>query len=107
MKALNDGMNVGADFATVIRGAGLLSVPANLLATSFDLDNLDEHHFPIVHNASLNRVDYYENNGDTYSFNQKIFDTVLAYCEEMNETSVPVAAKAKSVLIHGRNGDSA
>jgi hypothetical protein len=106
IKAVNDGMNVGADFATVIGGAGLLSVPANLLATSFDLDNLDEHHFPIVRDASFSRADYYENSGDNYSFNQMIFDTVLAYCEGMDETSVPVAAKAKSMLIHGRNEDS-
>ncbi len=79
MKALNDGMNIGADFAAVIGGAGLLSVPANLLVTSFDLDNLEEHNFPIEHDASLSQADYYENNGDNYSFNQTIFDTVLAY----------------------------
>jgi len=95
IQALNDGMNVGADFATVIGGAGLLSVPSNLLATSFDLDNLDEHNFPIEHDASLSRADYFENNGDNYSFNQTIFDTVLAYYDGMNETSIPVAAKAK------------
>lgn len=95
IKALNDGMNVGADFATVIGGAGLLSVPVNLLATSFDLDNLDEHNFPIEHDASLSRADYYETNGDNYSFNQTIFNTVLAFYEGMNETSIPVAAKAK------------
>jgi Peroxidase, family 2 len=51
--AINDGMNVGADFATAIGGAGLLSVPANALATSFDLNNLDEHNFPIEHDASF------------------------------------------------------
>lgn len=97
--ALNDGMNVGADFATVIGGAGLLSVPGNLLATSFGLDNLDEHNFPIEHDASLSRADYYEDNGDNYSFNQSIFDTVLVYYEGMNDTSIPIAAKAKWVLV--------
>jgi hypothetical protein len=99
IKALNDGMNVGADFATVIGGAGLLSVPGNLLATSFDLDNLDEHNFPIEHDASLSRADYYENNRDNFSFNQTIFNTVLAYYDGMNETSIPVAAKAKLALV--------
>lgn len=69
-------MNVGANFATVIGGAGLLSVPANLLAISFDLDNLDEHTFPIEHDASLSRAGCYENNGDNYPFNQ----TILIRC---------------------------
>ncbi|KAE9377062.1 Cloroperoxidase [Stipitochalara longipes BDJ] len=95
IKALNDGMNIGADFATVIGGAGLLSVPANLLATSFDLNDLNEHNFPIEHDASLSRADYYGNNEDNYSFKETIFDTVLAYYDGMNETSIPVAAKAK------------
>lgn len=97
IKACQDGMNVGADFATVIGGAGILSVPNNLLATSFDLDNLDEHNFPIEHDASLSRADYYLNNGDNYDFNQTIFDTVLAYYDGMTETSIPVASAAKSV----------
>lgn len=95
IKALSYGMNVGADFATVIGGAGLLSVPHNPLATSFDLNNLDEHNFPIEHDASLSRADYYLNRGDNYDFNQTIFDTVLAYYNGMASTSIPVAAKAK------------
>jgi hypothetical protein len=88
-------MNVGADFATVIGGAGLLSIPANPLATSFDLANLNEHNFPIEHNARLSRADNYENNGDNYSFNQTIFKSALAYCGGINATSIPVAAEAK------------
>jgi len=92
--ALNDGVNAGADFATVIGGAGLLSVPGNLLATSFDLNNLNEHNFPIEHDASLSREDYYVN-GNNYSFNQTVFDEVLKLYKGMNETSIPVASKAK------------
>lgn len=57
ISALQDGMNVGADFATVIGGAGLLSVSNDLLATSFDLNDLDELNFPIEHDASLSRAD--------------------------------------------------
>jgi hypothetical protein len=98
IQACQDGMNVGADFATVIGGAGILSVPNNPLATSFDLNDLDEHNFPIEHDASLSRGDFYINNGDNYDFNQTIFDTVLAYYNGMNETSIPVASKAKYVL---------
>jgi hypothetical protein len=85
--ALNDGVNVGADFATAIGGAGLLSVPGNLLATSFDLNNLDEHNFPIEHDASLIREDYYVN-GNNYSYNQIVFDEVLKFYDGMNETSI-------------------
>lgn len=88
-------MNVGIDFATVIGSAGLLSVPGKLFATSFDLNNLDEHNFPIEHDASLSRADYNLNNGNNYGFNQTIFDTVLAFYHDMNETNIQVAAKAK------------
>jgi hypothetical protein len=45
--------------------------------------------------VSLSRADYYEHNGDNYSFNQTIFNPVLASYEGMNETCIPVAAKAK------------
>jgi len=95
IKGLKEGMNVGVDFATVIGGAGILSVPNSPLATSFDLDDLDRHNFPIEHDASLSRADFYLNNGDDYSFNQTIFDTVLKYYEGMTETSIPVASAAK------------
>jgi len=37
IKAPNDGMNIGADFAPVLGEASLLSAPANLLATSFHM----------------------------------------------------------------------
>lgn len=95
IKALDYGMNVGADFATVIGAAGILSVPGDLLATSFDLNDIDEHNFPIEHDASLSRADYNLNDGNNYSFNQSIFNTVLAYYDGMENTSIPVAAKAK------------
>lgn len=44
------GMNVGADFTTAIGAAGILSSP-NPLGGSFDLNNLDEHNFPIEHDV--------------------------------------------------------
>lgn len=91
-------MNVGPDFATVIGGAGLLSVPSNPLATSFNLDDLREHNFPIEHDASLSRGDYYVNEGDNYSFDQGIWDTVLGFYRGLNETSIEVASRAKYVL---------
>jgi hypothetical protein len=88
-------MNVGPYFATVIGAVRILSVPNSPLATSFDLNDSDAHNFPIEHDASMSRADRNLNNWDTYSFNQTIFDSVLAYYDGMENTSIPVAAKAK------------
>lgn len=95
IKGLKDGLNVGPDFSTVIGNAGLLSVKGNALAQSFDLNDIDEHNFPIEHDASLSRADFNLNNGDNYSFNQTIFDMVLKYYDGMDKTSIPVASAAK------------
>lgn len=72
-------------------------LPRNLLATSFDLDILDEHNFPIEHDASLSRADYYVDGGDNYGFDQIVFDEVLRFYEGMSETSIEAASKAKWV----------
>jgi hypothetical protein len=95
IQGLQEGLNVGVDFSTAICSVGLLSVRNDPLATSFDLNDIDEHNFPIEHDASLSRTDYYLDNGDNYSFNKTIFNEVLAFYNGMNETSIPVAAKAK------------
>ncbi len=95
IKGLKDGLNVGADFSTVIGTAGLLSVPGNLLADRFTLEDIRKHNFPIEHDASLSRADFYLDGGDNWMFNQSIFDEVLAYYDGMTETSIPVAAAAK------------
>lgn len=92
IKGFKDGMNVGADFTTAIGLLGLQSSP-NPLSTTFDLDNLDQHNFPIEHDGSLSRRDAYF--GDDHSFNQQVFNQVLAYYEGMEETSIPVASKAR------------
>jgi tRNA U34 5-carboxymethylaminomethyl modifying enzyme MnmG/GidA len=55
---------------------------------------LDEHNFPIEHDASLSREDYYVN-GNSFSFNQTVFDEVLKFYDGIDETSIPVASKAK------------
>jgi hypothetical protein len=47
------------------------------LATSFDLNDLDEHNSTIEHDANLPRADYELDNGNNYSFNQSIN---LRYC---------------------------
>ncbi len=53
IQGLQDGINVGPDFAIMIGGTGLLAIAGNALATSFDLSDIDEHNFPIEHDASL------------------------------------------------------
>jgi hypothetical protein len=93
--AIKEGLNIGADFSTVIGALAITSRPNAPLSDSFDLNNLDEHNFPIEHDASLSRADFFLNDGDDYSFNQTIWDTVLAYYDGMENTSIPVAAKAK------------
>ncbi|GAB7363253.1 hypothetical protein MBLNU230_g3535t1 [Neophaeotheca triangularis] len=90
-KGLKDGLNMGDDFTTAIGGAGLLS---NDLPTDgfFDLNMLDQHNFPIEHDASLSRQD--ANLGDNSDFNQQIWDMILAAYEGMDKTSIPVASHA-------------
>ncbi|KAJ8063195.1 hypothetical protein OCU04_008433 [Sclerotinia nivalis] len=74
-------LNVGANFAIAIGGVGLLSVPDNLLATSFNLNNLNKYNFPIEDNVSLSCSNYFSFlNHNNYSFNQTIFDQVLSFC---------------------------
>ncbi|KAK4495842.1 hypothetical protein PRZ48_013110 [Zasmidium cellare] len=89
---LKEGMNVGADFAT---GVGLLALmsPSNPLATSFDMDDLDRHNFPIEHDGSLSRADYYE--GNDHSFNQSKWNQVLAYYAGQENTSIKQASLAR------------
>ncbi|KAH0368592.1 Cloroperoxidase, partial [Aureobasidium melanogenum] len=93
-ECLKKGFNVGADFTLLIGTAGIGSNPNPLESgLYFDLDMLDRHDFLIEHDASLSRAD--ASTGNNYSFNQTIFDTVLAYYSGMNDTSIPVASKAR------------
>lgn len=87
---------MGADFSLFVGAAGIGSNP-NPLSLEFDLDQLDHHDMVIEHDASLSRADV--STGNNYSFNQTIWDTVLAYYDGMNATSIPVAAKAKYMRV--------
>lgn len=94
IQGLSSGLNVGPDFATAIGLAGSLSNPNfNVLAPSFDLDMLDEHNFPIEHDASLSRQDAYF--GNDHSFNQTVWDTVLEYFPNDSTFTIPPAAEAR------------
>jgi hypothetical protein len=91
---LKRGLNVGADFATVVGTAGIGSNPNPLTSgLYFDLDMLDRHDFLIEHDGSLSRAD--ASTGNDYSFNQTIWDTVLAYYTGMANATIPVASKAR------------
>ncbi|OQN99267.1 hypothetical protein B0A48_15116 [Cryoendolithus antarcticus] len=87
------GLNMGVDFTVLIGGAGLLASP-NPLGGSFDLNQLDQHNFPIEHDASLSREDAYF--GNDYSFNQKIWNMVLTVYKGKTTTDIPTAAKVLS-----------
>ncbi|KAK5125344.1 hypothetical protein LTR85_000453 [Meristemomyces frigidus] len=89
---LAQGMNIGADFTIAIGGAGLLSSP-NPLAGSFDLNDLDEHNFPIEHDASLSRQDAYF--GNDYSFYNPNWQMVLSHYAGKTQTDIPTASAAK------------
>lgn len=97
---LAEGMNMGADFTVAIGGAGLLSSP-NPFGGSFDLNDLDQHNFPIEHDASLSRGDAYF--GNDYSFNQTDFNQVLSYYKGMTETDILTSSKARYARVQNSN----
>ena len=99
LQGLAAGMNIGPDFTIAIGGVGLLSSP-NPLGGSFDLNDLDQHNFPIEHDASLSRQDAFF--GDDYSFNQGIFNQVLAQYKGSKTTNL----KGASAAIANRTMDS-
>ena len=63
------------------------------MSTTFNLNNLDEHNFPIEHDASLSRLDAHF--GNDYSFNQGIFNQVLKFYNGMTTATIPIASKAR------------
>lgn len=89
-------MNIGAEFSLVVGTAGIGSNP-DPLALSFDLDMLDRYDVVIKHDAPRSRAD--GSTGDDYSFNQTIWDAVLAYYKGMTNAAIPIAAKAKYDLM--------
>lgn len=88
------GMNIGPDFSIAIGAVGLQSSP-NPLGGSFDLNDLDQHNFPIEHDASLSRQDAYF--GNDYSFSQMIWNMFLNTYSGKTQTDIPTAAKELSV----------
>jgi len=89
---LQAALGIGADFTTAIGTAALASSPYPLKG-SFDLNDLDQHNFPIEHDASLSRADAFY--GNDYSFNSTYFDQVLSYFGNATTTNISSASMAK------------
>lgn len=89
LQGLSAGLNMGADFTVAIGGAGLLS--SDVVSGAFDLDDLDQHNFPIEHDASLSREDAYF--GDDHSFYNPYWQDVLSFFKR-GKTALLPAAKA-------------
>jgi hypothetical protein len=53
LKGLAEGLNMGADFTVAIGGADLSS--PDPLSGSFDVSDLNQHNFPIEHDANMSR----------------------------------------------------
>jgi hypothetical protein len=83
---------VGADFASSVGALALMS-NANPLSTTFNLGDLKEHNYPIEHDGSLSRADYYS--GNDYSFNMAKWQQVLNYYAGATKTSLSAASKAR------------
>nr|ANZ54411.1 heme-thiolate peroxidase HTP7 [Leptoxyphium fumago] len=86
------GLNIGAELTTVLGAVGLLASP-NPFGGAFDLDQLDQHNFPIEHDTSLSRQDAYF--GDDHSFYGPNWQQVLDHYEGASETSITAASNAK------------
>lgn len=94
LEGLAASMNIGADFTILIGAVGLLS-SANPLGGSFTLSDLDQHNFPIEHDASISRADAYF--GNDYSFNNRSYDQYFDSFGDATTSSLKSIANAKSI----------
>ena len=92
LKGLAQGLNMGPDFTVAIGGAGLLASP-NPLGGSFDLDDLNQHNFPIEHDASMSRQDAAL--GNLQPFYAPNWNQYIGFFDGKARTDVPTAAEAK------------
>ncbi|EME43728.1 hypothetical protein DOTSEDRAFT_23861 [Dothistroma septosporum NZE10] len=96
-QGLLEGLNVGLDFGLPVAQGATASNP-DPLAGTFNMDQLREHNFPIEHDVSLSRQDFYQ--GDNLHFNQSVFNQVLAFYKGKNSTDIPSAANALWSRVH-------
>ena len=98
LKGLAAGLNIGPDFTVAVGGLAMFSSP-DPLGGSFDLNDLDQHNFPIEHDASLSREDAYF--GNDYSFNSGIWDQTRSFFKNGKTALLPAA-----LAIADRTADS-
>lgn len=91
LKGLAAGLNMGADFTVLIGGLGLLS-SKDIATGAFDLNDLDQHNFPIEHDASLSRKDAFF--GNDHTFYDPIWQQTLSFYNGDDQTSLLPASKA-------------
>jgi hypothetical protein len=91
LKGLSDGLNVGPDFTIAIGSLALAAGKRQLGA--FDLDELQQHNFPIEHDASLSRQDTFFGNAN--DFNNATWQQYLAFFKDADVVSIEAASKGK------------
>lgn len=92
--ALSESVNLAAE-ATELVGSKALSTSTTGNASTFNLNDLDEHHV-LEHDASLSRNDIYF--GDNHSFNKTIWDQTATHFPN-STISFANAADARSTRI--------
>ncbi|KAA8626385.1 Peroxidase-2 domain containing protein [Pyrenophora tritici-repentis] len=92
IKGLAQGMNMGADFATLIGATGLLA-SADPLSLSFNLDDLNQHNFPTEHDVSISRPDAYF--GDATAFNASVWNDYISFFSGKMSTDLDTTAIAR------------
>ncbi|CAA9956707.1 Peroxidase-2 multi-domain protein [Pyrenophora teres f. maculata] len=92
IKGLAQGMNMGADFTTLIGATGLLA-SANPLSLTFDLSDLNQHNFPTEHDVSISRPDAYF--GDATAFNETVWKSFFSFFAGKATTDLDTTAKAR------------
>lgn len=90
--AFKEAMNVGADFVTA---AGTIALQANpgLFSTSFDLNDVKKHNFPLEHDASLSRQDAFFNRDQ--SFDNDVWSQTLSHFEGLDTATIQAASDAR------------
>lgn len=78
---------------TLIGGLALFS-PSKPNGISFNLDDLREHNFPIEHDASLSRQDYYYSHDDL-DFYTPNYNEFISYFAGRKSTSLQTSASAR------------
>ncbi|ORY67524.1 Chloroperoxidase [Pseudomassariella vexata] len=88
------GFNLGQDAATLV-GTQALASSATGNASTFDLDNLNEHDPQVIeHDGSMSRTDSFW--GDNHSFNQEAWDRTLSTWGDNETITFAVAAAERT-----------